>query len=73
MIKDYLLALLAPLAKLITKAAAIVSAYFFGIKHERAKNIKAIRDANARANDVSGRIAVDDDFRERVRRKFDNP
>lgn len=70
---NLLLAIIDVIAKPITKAVTYVAAFFSGKAYERAKKIKAQKDANTRANDVANRVAIDPDLRERVRRHFDNP
>lgn len=71
--KRLLLALLAPLTKLITKAVTYITAFFFGKAYERAKSIKAVKDKNDEAKAIQDRVAIDDAERMRVRRYFDNP
>ena len=68
-----LLAIIDVIAKPITKAVTYVAAFFSGRLYERAKAIKSQKDADTRANDVANRVALDDDYRERVRNHFDNP
>lgn len=68
---NFLLALLAPLTKLVTKAVSYITAFFFGKAHERAKAIKAVKDRNDEAKAIQDRVAIDADYRERVRRHFD--
>lgn len=68
---DLLLALFAPLTKLVTKAVTYITAFFFGKAYERAKAIKAVKDKNDEAKAIQDRVAIDAAERERVRRYFD--
>lgn len=69
--KSWFLALLAPLTKLITRAAEFAAIFLHGKAYERAKAIKAVKDKNEKAKLIQDRIAIDSDERERVRRHFD--
>lgn len=70
---DFLLALLAPLTKLVTRAAEFAAFFLHGKAYERAKAIKAVKDRNDEAKAIQDRVAIDDAERLRVRRYFDNP